>query len=182
MSSMHSTNQSPYSRGAYYGVVFGAYLSVLFFAIAYSLSVPVLSLLSLLMMAGVPVAIYIMLRKSYVADYGKTIFSSLWMEGIAIFFFGGLIASLVSVTYMTWINPGYLYGQVDMMIELYGNADWERGKELSDILVRAKEQHLTPSPIDLAVDMLWLIVFSGSILSMLMSLLVQARGYKKRAN
>ena len=83
---------------------------------------------------------------------------------------------------MTWINPGYLYGQVDMMIELYGNADWERGKELSDILVRAKEQHLIPSPIDLAVDMLWLIVFSGSILSMLMSLLVQARGYKKRAN
>ncbi|MDE6191633.1 MAG: DUF4199 domain-containing protein [Muribaculum sp.] len=183
MSSVQSTNQSPYSRGASFGVIFGAYLSLLFFAIAYSLTVPVLSLLSLLLMAGVPVVIYVMLRKSYIADYGKTIFSSLWMEGIAIFFFGGLIASLVAVAYMTWINPGYLYGQVDMMIELYDNADWERGKELSAMLVRAKEQHLIPTPINLAVDMLWLIVFSGSILSMLMSLLVQARGYgKKRVN
>lgn len=183
MSSTKLTNQSPYSRGARYGVAFGVYLSVLYFAIAHSLSIPVLSLLSLVMMAGVPVVVYVMLRKSYVADYGKTIFSSLWMEGIAIFFFGGLISSLVSVAYMTWINPGYLYGQVDMMIELYGSADWERGKELSDMLVRAKEQHLIPTPINLAIDMLWLIVFSGSILSMLMSLLVQARGYgKKRAN
>lgn len=183
MSGSQSINQSPYSRGAHYGVAFGVYLSVLFFAIAYSLTVPLLSLLSLMMMAGVPAVIYVMLRKSYVADYGKTIFSSLWMEGIAIFFFGGLIASLVSVAYMTWINPGYLYSQVDMMIELYGSADWERGKELSEMLVRAKEQHLIPAPIDLAIDMLWLIVFSGSILSMLMSLLVQARGYgKKQAN
>lgn len=183
MNSTQPINQSPYSRGAHYGVAFGVYLSVLFFAIAHSLTVPVLSLLSLVMMAGVPVVIYIMLRKSYLADYGKTIFSSLWMEGIAIFFFGGLIASLVSVAYMSWINPGYLYSQVDTMIELYGNTDWERGKELSDILVRAKNQHLIPTPIDLAIDMLWLIVFSGSILSMLMSLLVQARGYgKKREN
>lgn len=183
MNGAQPINQSPYSRGAGFGARFGVYLSVLFFAMAYSLSVPLLSLVSLLMLAGVPPLIYMMLRKSYVADYGKTLFSSLWMEGIMIFFCGGLISSLVAVVYMTWIVPGYLHSQVDLMIDIYAGADWERGKELADMLERARRQHLIPSPINLAVDMLWLMVFSGSILSMLMALLVQARGYvQKRDN
>ncbi len=180
MEGANKINQSPYRRGAYFGSYFGVYLCVLFFAMAHSLSVPVLSVVSLLMMAGVPVAVYLMLRRSYVADYGKTIFSSLWMEGICIFFFGGLIATLVSVLYMQVINPGYIMSQVDMMIELYGSTEWERGQELADMLERARKQHLIPSPMDLAIDMLWLMVFSGSILSMLMSILVQARGFNKK--
>ncbi len=171
---------SPYRRGADYGAWFGLYLTALFFATAYSMSQPPLGLLSLVLMSGVPAVIYIMLRRSYVSDLGKTLFSSLWMEGIMIFLCGGMIASFIAVMYMRWIEPNFLDHQVTMMIDLYNSTDWERGKEFAEMLQRARDQHLIPRPIELAVDMLWLIVFSGSILSMLMSLLVQARSVKPK--
>lgn len=174
MNQLKSNTHSPYRRGADFGIYFGMYLTALFFSSAFSTNIPFLSLMSLLLMAGVPFLIYFMLRSSYRRDYCKTLFSSLWMEGIAIFFFGGLIASFISVIYMRWINPDFINTQVDTLIELYRSIDWDRGHEMADIFQRAKEQHLLPSPIQITVDMLWLIVFSGSILSMLMALLVQA--------
>lgn len=180
MNQEQKMNQSPYQRGARYGAYFGLYLTFMFFAFAFAPMVPMLSVVSLVLMAGVPVLIYIFLRRSYIDDYCKTVFSSLWMEGIAIFFCGSLISSLVAVAYMTWINPGYINGLVDTLIASYNAVDWDRGKEFADILERARAQHLIPSPVQLAVDMIWLIVFSGSILSMLMALLVQARGSVKK--
>lgn len=174
MNQLKTNTHSPYRRGADFGVYFGLYLTALFFASAFSISAPLLSFLSLVLIAGVPFVIYFMLRTSYRKDYCKTLFSSLWMEGIAIFFFGGLIASFVSVVYMRWINPDFINTQVDTLIDLYRSIDWDRGHEMADIFQRAREQHLLPSAIQITVDMLWLIVFSGSILSMLMALLVQA--------
>ena len=64
------------------------------------------------------------------------------------------------------------------MIELYSQAEFSRSREAIDILTRARDQNLIPKPIDIAVDMLWFIVFTGSLLSMLMALLARARGYK----
>ncbi len=173
-----STGQSPYRRGADAGLILGVYLCVIFFATAYSMTYPILSPVSLVLIAGVPV--FMSLRRSYITDMGKTIFSSLWMEGIATFFFGGVISAFVSVIYMRYVNPGFIDAQIDAMISVYNQADWERGKELADVVSRAREARLIPRPIEFSINMLWLIVFSGSILSMLMSLLVQARGYNKK--
>ena len=119
MDSIQLKSQSPYKRGADWGAWFGIYLSALFFATSYSVSYPVCGWLGLLLIVGVPPCIFLMLRKSYIADNGKTIFSSLWMEGIAIFFFGGLIASIVAMVYMRWIEPSFFDTRIDALIELY---------------------------------------------------------------
>lgn len=169
---------SPYRRGAVYGVPFGLYLTALFFAISYTFDIPLLGPVSFLLMLGVPFMIYGFLRRSFVEDHGTTIYSSLWMEGIAIFFFGGMLATLVSVVYMRWIEPDFINSRIDAMIELYRQAEFSRSREAIDILTRAREQNLIPKPIDIAIDMLWFIVFTGSLLSMLMALLARARGYK----
>ena len=86
---------SPYRRGAVYGVPFGLYLTALFFAISYTFDIPLLGPVSFLLMLGVPFMIYGFLRRSFVEDRGTTIYSSLWMEGIAIFFFGGMLTGCV---------------------------------------------------------------------------------------
>ncbi len=169
---------SPYRRGAVYGVPFGLYLTALFFSISYTFDFPLLGPVSLILILGVPFMIYGFLRRSFIEDRGASIYSSLWMEGIAIFFFGGLIATLVSVVYMRWIYPDFIETRIDAMIELYSQAEFSRSHEAIDLLNRAKEQNLIPKPIDIAVDMLWFIVFTGSLLSMLMALLARARGYK----
>lgn len=115
MDSSTLKSHSPYKRGADWGAWFGIYLSVLFFVTSYSVSSPVCALIGLLMIIGVPPCIYFMLRKSYVSDNGTTIFSSLWMEGISIFFFGGLIASIVAMIYMRWIDPTFLTAELTLL-------------------------------------------------------------------
>lgn len=175
-------NSSPYRRGAIYGLSFGIYLTAIFFAVSYMFDYPMLALPGFLLMIGVPVLIYIYLRRSYIEDRGMTIYSSLWMEGIAIFFFGGLLASFVAVIYMRWIEPTFVDSRIDAMIELYSQNEVARGQDAVDILMRAREQNLIPKPIDIAVESLWAIVFTGSLLSMLMALLVRARGYKPKTN
>ncbi len=174
MDSIQLKSQSPYKRGADWGAWFGIYLSALFFATSYSVSYPVCGLLGLLLIVCVPPCIFLMLRKSYIADNGKTIFSSLWMEGIAIFFFGGLIASIVAMVYMRWIEPSFFDTRIDALIELYSEMkDIPQAQEAAELLQTARDQKVLPKPIELTIDMLWLIVFTGSLLSMIMSWLVQ---------
>lgn len=181
MDSNDLRQRSPYKRGADYGGVLGVYLSILFLVTAYSLKVPGFSLVAFIMMVLVPMLIYVMLRRSYVADMGKTIFSALWMEGIVAFVCGSLIAATVSMIFMRWIEPDYIERTLHSVIEMYNSGVLgERGREVAEVLQAAIDQHRLPKPIELVVDMVWLEVFTGSMLSMLMALLVQARGYKPK--
>ena len=66
-----STGQSPYRRGADAGLILGVYLCVIFFATAYSMTYPILSPVSLVLIAGVPVFIYMSLRRSYITDMAE---------------------------------------------------------------------------------------------------------------
>ncbi len=181
MDSNELRQRSPYKRGADYGAVFGVYLSVLFLLTAYSLEVPGCSVGAFLLMVLVPVVIYVMLRRSYVADMGTTIFSSLWMEGIVIFACGGLISGAVAAVFMRWIEPDYIERTLRTVIEVYDSGVMgDNGAEVSEVLQAALDQKRVPKVVELVVDMIWLEVFSGSMLSMLMAVLVQARGYKPK--
>ncbi|MCM1504108.1 MAG: DUF4199 domain-containing protein [Muribaculum sp.] len=173
--------RSPYKRGADKGAVFGVYLSVLFLMTAYSLEYPGCSVGAFFMVLFVPVIIYISLRRSYVSDLGTTIFSSLWMEGIVIFFCGSLVSAVVAIVFMRWVEPDYIERTLHQIIEMYNSGiAGDQGKEVAEVLQAAIDQRRVPKAIELVIDMLWLEVFSGSILSMLMALLVQARGYKPK--
>ncbi len=181
MDSNELRQRSPYKRGADKGAVFGVYLSVLFLLTAYSLDVPGSSIGAFFMVVLVPVVIYIMLRRSYVADMGTTIFSSLWMEGIVIFFCGSLVSAVVAIVFMRWIEPDYIERTLHKIIDMYNSGiAGAQGTEVAEVLQAALDQKRIPKVIELVIDMLWLEVFSGSILSMLMALLVQARGYKPK--
>ena len=182
MDSSQLTFRSPYKRGADWGALFGIYLVALFFATSYSITNGYAALGAMVLMAGVPVCIYFMLRHSYVSDNGTTIFSSLWMEGIAIFFFGGLIASVIAMIYMRWIDPGFLNDRVDTLIEIYSTSGIPTGEEAAEMLQTAIDQKLLPKPIEITIDMLWLIVFSGSLLSMVISWLVPMKKLSNKSS
>ena len=174
---MPTTNSltSPYSRGAHDGLSFAVYLTVMFFASIYTTRVALLSLLAILMMLGVPFVIYRYLRRAYVADGGITIMSGLWMHGIMIFLCGSLLAGAVEVVWLRWIDPTYIVDQIHSIIDLYSNSGWERGEEMAQVLQRMIDNSLIPSAISIVMEMIWLSVFSGSLLSALIALLVRAR-------
>lgn len=166
-------SRSPYRRGADWGGWFGIYLTALFFASSYSIDKPLCALASMALMLGVPLCVFFMLRRSYAADGGTTLLSALWMEGIATFFFGGLIASIVAMVYMRWIEPGFFEERVEALIATYSGMEMPTAQEAAEMLRAARDQRLLPKPIELTVDMLWLTVFTGSLLSLVMSWVVK---------
>lgn len=174
---MTQQRKSIYRRGAENGMVMGAFLSVLFLAMANSLEVAWLGLLSMLMMLGVPFLTYGLLRRSYCSDMGLSKFSELWMEGIIIFAGGSVIMAVVALAYMRWVDPSFITTQVTTVASFYRDAG---ETAIADMVDNAVAQHALPTPAEVAVEFVWLGIFSGSMLSMLMTLLVRARRVVKR--
>lgn len=173
---MTQQRKSIYRRGAESGVVMGLFLSVLFLAMANSLDVAWLGLLAMAMVLSVPFLTYFLLRRSFVADMGLSKFSELWMEGILVFAGGTVIMAVVSLAYMRWVEPSFIMTQVTRVADIYREAG-ETG--IADMVDTAVARHALPTPAEVAVEFVWLGIFSGSMLSMLMTLLVKARGVRK---
>ncbi len=166
---------SPYRRGADDGFRFALYLTAMFFASIYAARVPMLSLAVIALMLGVPFVIYYFLRKAYVEEHGTTLMSSLWMHGIMIFLCGSLLAGAVEFVWLRWVNPTYVVDQLHAVIEIYASSGWERGEEIASVLRDMIEHKMVPTSISIVMEMIWLSVFTGSLLSALMALLVRAR-------
>jgi len=177
---MADGQKSLYKRGADDGFYFGIYLVVLFFATAYSMILPFAGLLSLLMMLAVPVIIYRFLYKAFANSVRRLTFSELWLQGIVTFFCGGLIAGLVALIYMRWVNPAFITQQAQTAIELWKSAGVQQANEMADLMTKAIEQKLLPTPIQVVMEMLWLQVFSGSILSIVLSLIIRSIKMKSK--
>ncbi len=166
---------SPYRRGADDGFLFGILLAAIFFAGDFSFTVPLLGLISMLLALSVPFVIYFFLRRAYVADYGTTQLSSLWMQGIMTFACGSAIAGLLAMVYLKWINPDFFSLRIAEAIEFYRSSGWESGERMADTLSAMVSAHVMPSAVQMVLEMIWLGIFSGSLLSLLMSLLARAR-------
>lgn len=173
---MRHAGASPYRRGADDGFIFGAMLCAMFFAGVYSFTVPLLGLVSFAIMLAVPFVIYRFLRRSYLADYGTTLLSSLWMQGIVTFACGCLISGLVAAVYLKWIDPDFMTERIREAIDFYRSSSWQSGEEMADVMERMIDANVMPSAVAMVVEMIWLGIFSGSLLSLLMALLARARG------
>lgn len=168
--------RSVYRRGADDGLWFGLYLSVMFIAMACSLDVPILSLVFLLMAAGVPVATYRSLKKSFRIDEGRSSFSALWLHGICMFFFGSLLLSVTVYVFLRFIHPEYIPELVRTAYEYYSTSGSPSAHEIADVLRAIQDNRLYPTAGGVAVEMIWLAVFTGSLLSMAISAVVRYGG------
>ncbi len=151
----------------------GLGLSVLFLTSAFAAVSQIAGLLSLLIMAAVPAGLFISLRSTYVKQQGMSTFSALWMQGIMVMGCGTLIASAVAVVYLKWIDPGWLMRQVEAMIATYSAI--EGGEWVVNALNEMVEYHLLPTVGQMVAQMLWLMLFTGSILSLILTAIVRMR-------
>lgn len=166
--------KSLFKRGADDGFWMGLFLSVLFVAMAYSVYSALVGVLALAMLIAVPFLIFFFLRRSYRYDNCRTQFSGLWLHGICIFFFGSLLMALTSYIYLRFADPTYLNSLVNMAKEVYQSVDSPEAQQMAAVLQKAQDSHLIPTPGQLAMEIIWLGVFSGSLLSMIVSAIVRA--------
>lgn len=179
---MKERPKSVYRRGADDGIVLGVYFCVLFATVVISEKNEAMSLLTCLLMFGVLPLLFFFLWRSYRNDNYTTTYSALWMEGIVGFAGGGLILATGVYCYIRFLDPLFLQRQFDMMIDVYGNVDNPRTREMVDILRTMKEYNIYPRPRDILVQLILMTVFTGSLASMLTALLVKLRGAKNIRN
>lgn len=159
--------KSPYYRGAKAGQIFGLYLSAIFLSMALSEHLALLSLVTLGLIAFIPLMVYRPLRKSYIESAGTASVSELWVQGIAMFLFATAICGLVTLVYMKWIAPGFLINQVESAIEACRASGTAEHLEMARILSNMIKQGVVPSPSTFVISMFWLTMAGGCILSLI---------------
>lgn len=169
------TNRSVYRRGADDGLWFGIYLSVVLLSSFCSLTVAsALGWLSMIMAVSVPLVVYFCLKRSYRQDNYRSQFSMLWLHGICIFFFGGLIMALTAYVYMRFVNPSFYSDVFDMLLKVYEQSGVSADDPNYMMLAKINEAKMFPTAGESAMELLMSSVFTGSILSMLIALIVRA--------
>ena len=90
------------------------------------------------------------------------------------------LAAVALYVFLGYIEPGYIYSLVGQAVDTYRVVGTPQAVEMADMLQKLADSHMLPSPIMVAVDMIWTVSFTGSVLSLLLSLIVRAVPLKKR--
>lgn len=166
-------HKSVFRRGAEDGAWFGIYLSVLFIFSVSALSAPLLGHIATIMALAVPLVTYFTLRRGFIDNGCFYTFSEVWTQGIVFFACGSLIMALAIVVYSKWINPQFIIEQCNMAIDAYRSIGGPTANEIASSLELIAKQGLLPTPLSLAGNLISFSIFSGSILSMILSLFIR---------
>ncbi len=170
---MSEQHKSVYKSGADDGFILGAYLSVWFLLLGYSTENIYLAPLAMLMMLGVPVVIFFMLRRAYVRAYGLSQFSELWLQGIITFVCGTLLMGVVAYVFLRYLNPGFIMNQASVAAGYYASLPGQEARSVAHALQVMIDRNMLPEPIYVVFQMILLGVFSGSMLSMVATWIVR---------
>lgn len=160
---------SPYRRGADFGFLFGIYLTVMFFSSILAKSLPLTGLLSFVMMIGVPVFIFLVLRRYDRELQGCATFPMMWMAGVVTFICGILISGSLLVIYMKWIEPDFVLHQLEGLVEAGRQVPGTPIADAGDIASQMIKANFIPTPIAIVSELIMATIVSGSILSIIIS-------------
>ncbi len=169
------TQRSVYRRGAENGLVMGPLMAVVVILMGATGYVSLLGVPAIFGLMAVPCVAYIMLARSYREDDGRSTFSALWLQGICAFFFGGMLMAVAVFVALRWVWPGFITEQMRMMGELLAQQSGAEAEQLARVFRKSVESGNVPSPIDIALELIYVVVFTGSLLSMLLSLIIRSR-------
>ncbi|MBD5365845.1 MAG: DUF4199 domain-containing protein [Bacteroides sp.] len=161
-----------------YGLVLGALYCITFFGGLYAMRLPWLSFVCLLSAIGVPVTVWIMLKRTWDKSLRTMPFSGMWTEGIVASAFGGILLALATFVYLKWVAPDIMLGALEHQATVWDTAGTEKGHANARALRLMIENGAIPHPSEIALQMVCLVVFSGSILTMILSMLIRVV-YKK---
>lgn len=177
---MSESYKSVYRMGAEDGLILGPLLAAAAICMGASIYYPLLFFPTVIALVAVPAAVYWFLARAYRSQPELSTFSALWLQGICSFFFGSLIMGLLVYGALRFFAPNFIYDQAEMVIEAYGSSPSPELGELVKGIERARDHHMLPSSADMTLELMYTVVFTGSILSMFLSLIVRAAGSRKR--
>lgn len=163
---------SPFRRGADNGFRFGAYLTAIYALMVVGDHVPLLGILTLALMAGVPAMIYLLLRRDRTLPGGLPTLGALWIDGLLTFLGGGILAGAVMMIYLNWIEPAYLADNLQHAIAMLDSSPDPQSHDLAEQMRTAIDNGFSISPIMFTMMTLWLVATSGSVLSLVIAAII----------
>jgi len=124
---------------------------------------------------GVPFLTYFFLRRTHVAAHGMTVFSALWMQGIVMFACASLIFGAIAFVYLRYVNPGFVAMVFEYLADFYRQTGDEGAGALADELQTVIDKNAYPRPAVIVIGEMWSVMFSGSLLSMVVGALARIK-------
>lgn len=169
------SQRSVYRRGAEDGLIMGPLMALVVILMGACGRVPVLGIPALVGICLVPIVAYVMLSRGYREDNCQSTFSALCMQGISTFFFGGLLMAVVIYVSLRWVWPTYIADQMRFLSEILAQQPGPEAKQLTDMVDKLIATGNVPTPIEVALEQLYIVVFTGSLLSLFLSLVIRSR-------
>lgn len=158
-------------RGAADGALLGAMFTATFYCSVYCERLPALGIAAMVMMAAVPFAAYMMLRRSYLEAHFPMHFAAVWLQGIMTFICGAMVTTVGVYLFFRYLEPHYMERTLNSYLAICDQRHIDDG--LTRTLRRMSELKFYPKPVDMVMSTMWAISFSGSMLSLLLTPLVR---------
>ncbi len=165
--------KSIYHRAGEWGFPFGLYLSCAAAASIFADWFVPLNFIFIVLLLGTPIVVYYFQRRKFIEDDGFTEYAGLWMLGIMLFILGTVVASLVVFLILQYGRPGFIYEQAQAAVDLYSKMPQMQDSEMLQVIKRAIDEKMLPTPIETVFNAFWFITFAGSLLSALTALAAQ---------
>jgi hypothetical protein len=172
--SQDNNQQSFFGHSANDGAVLGILLAAFAIFMMLSTTNGFFVLIGFAIFIAVPFLIYNFLKRAYINSNYNATFSMLWLQGINTFICGGLIMALAIFVYLRFIEPNFITDQISQMIDLLNETGDAGSASLASSLETLMKNKQLPTPISVAFSNMFSVVFTGSLLSAVVSLIVRA--------
>lgn len=168
--------RSSVARAANNGLFIGAYLTVMVVASGLSMyGIPVAALVVWIGLLYMPFFVYRLMRAGYAECRFDLSFLELTVEGMASFFLGGLVPTLIAYLSLRYLCPTLIADTYDRTIEMLREAGTPDMDSMAETFEYIRKTYGIPTPVKVAAQTLWMILMGGSILSILESIWIKAR-------
>lgn len=173
---MSEKPKSVYLLGAEDGLIMGPIMAATIFLIGASTYVAWVFVPALIAIFAVPVVAFFRLAYSHRVNHiASSSMTALWLQGICMFFFGGVVMAAFAFVMLRWAVPGFMTHLIDSAIAAYETVGSPTATDMADTFAKMKSAGMLPRPLDVALELLYLAVFTGSILSLLSALLIRRK-------
>ena len=93
--------------------------------------------------------------------------------------FGSVICGMVTMVYFKFIEPDFLTNVFQMCIDVYASMPGQEAAQMTEILRNVVKAGEVPTATSFTMSMFWFTAFSGSVLSLILSLIAKAVGTRK---
>lgn len=159
-----------------YGLVLSVYFIAKFFINTQSLTSPTAALISIIFIVGLPFFIYFMTKKfkDNLEEYPLS-FTIGWMFIFLTFFYASLPEALFSYVYLQYINPGYLFDQVETAMNIMTDVPMLSENGFLSQVMNNLETAPSPTPIQYSLQLIFSNMFYGSIIAIIVAALLRVK-------